>query len=56
VPITAFTETARWAVVLARSEAHGLGQDRLGTEHLLLGLLGVEEGLAARVLGSFEVA
>lgn len=54
VPITAFTETAREAIVLARAEAHGLGQDRLGTEHLLLGLLGVEDGLAARVLGSFD--
>jgi ATP-dependent Clp protease ATP-binding subunit ClpC len=42
--------------VLARAHAHGLGQDGLGTEHLLLGLLGVKEGLAAWVLGSFNVA
>jgi hypothetical protein len=43
VPITAFTEPARQAVVLARGEAHTLGQDGAGTEHLLLGfgLLGV---------------
>lgn len=55
VPIAAFTETAREAVVLAQAEAHGLDQDYLGTEHLLLGLLGVEEGLAHRVLRSFDV-
>jgi ATP-dependent Clp protease ATP-binding subunit ClpC len=29
-------------------------EHRLGTEHLLLGLLCVEDGLAARVLGSFD--
>jgi Clp amino terminal domain, pathogenicity island component len=46
----------REAVVLARAHAHGLGQDGLGTEHLLLGLLGVKEGLAAWVLGSFNGA
>jgi hypothetical protein len=40
VPMTAFTEEAREAVVLSRAHARELGQDRVGTEHLLLGLNG----------------
>lgn len=55
VPIMAFTEEAREAVVLARAHAHARGDDRVGTEHLLLGLLDVSEGLAASVLGSLGV-
>jgi ATP-dependent Clp protease ATP-binding subunit ClpC len=55
VPMTAFTEEAREAVVLARARAHARGEDRVGTEHLLLGLLDVSEGLAASVLGSVGV-
>jgi ATP-dependent Clp protease ATP-binding subunit ClpC len=53
--MTAFTEEAREAVVLSRTQAREFGQDRVGTEHLLLGLLDVMEGLAARVLGSLDV-
>jgi len=41
---------ARRALELAEDEAHGWGHDRVGTEHLLLGLLAVEEGGAARAL------
>jgi ATP-dependent Clp protease ATP-binding subunit ClpC len=55
VPITAFTEQAREAVVLAQAAANVLDQDGLSTEHLLLGLLSVKDGLASRVLGSFDV-
>jgi ATP-dependent Clp protease ATP-binding subunit ClpC len=55
VPMTAFTEEAREAVVLARECAHARGDERVGTEHLLIGLLDVEEGLAASVLGSLGV-
>jgi ATP-dependent Clp protease ATP-binding subunit ClpC len=55
VPITAFTEEAREAVVLARAHAHARGKDRVGTEHLLLGLLDVSEGIAASVLGALGV-
>lgn len=51
-----FTERARQAVVLAQEEVRALGHDSIGTEHVLLGLLRVEEGLAARVLDSFGVA
>jgi Clp amino terminal domain, pathogenicity island component len=50
-----FTERARQAVVLAQDEARAFKHDYIGTEHLLLGLLREEEGLAARVLGSLHV-
>ena len=50
-----FTERARQVVVLAQDEARALKHNYIGTEHLLLGLLREEEGLAARVLRSFEV-
>jgi ATP-dependent Clp protease ATP-binding subunit ClpA len=42
-------------VVLAQEEARGLRHSHIGTEHLLLGLLRLEEGLAAHVLGSLGV-
>ncbi len=50
-----FTERARQVVVLAQEEARNLGHDYIGTEHVLLGLLREEEGLAARVLESLDV-
>jgi ATP-dependent Clp protease ATP-binding subunit ClpC len=50
-----FTERARHVVVLAQDEARLLKHNYLGTEHLLLGLLREEEGLAARILDSFEI-
>jgi ATP-dependent Clp protease ATP-binding subunit ClpC len=50
-----FTERARQVVVLAQDEARSLGHDWIGTEHLLLGLLREEEGIAARVLESREI-
>jgi ATP-dependent Clp protease ATP-binding subunit ClpC len=42
-------------VVLAQQEARALGHDYIGTEHILLGLLREDEGIAARVLRSFGV-
>src|SRR5215204_733586 len=50
-----FTERARQVVVLAQSEARALKHNYIGTEHLLLGLLREEEGVAARVLRSFDI-
>ena len=50
-----FTERARQVVVLAQEEARGLGHDYIGTEHILLGLLREEEGLAAIVLESLDI-
>ncbi|MBW3580669.1 MAG: Clp protease [Actinobacteria bacterium] len=46
-----FTQGARQVLVLAQAGAFNLGHDYIGTEHLLLGLLGEEEGVAASVLG-----
>jgi hypothetical protein len=50
-----FTERARLVVVLAQEEARTLKHNYIGTEHILLGLLREEEGLAARVLDSLEI-
>jgi ATP-dependent Clp protease ATP-binding subunit ClpC len=47
-----FTERARQVLVIAQDEARRLRHNYIGTEHILLGLLGEEEGLAARVLES----
>jgi ATP-dependent Clp protease ATP-binding subunit ClpC len=48
-----FTERGKKVVQLAHREALRLGNDVIGTEHLLLGLLAEGEGVAAHVLGAF---
>ena len=50
-----FTERARQVVVLAQEEARILKHNYIGTEHILLGQLREEEGLAARVLESLDI-
>jgi ATP-dependent Clp protease ATP-binding subunit ClpA len=50
-----FTERARQVVVLAQDEARALKHDYIGTEHILLGLMRDDDGLAARVLGALGV-
>jgi ATP-dependent Clp protease ATP-binding subunit ClpC len=50
-----FTGRARQVVVLAQDEARVLGHGYIGTEHILLGLLREEEGIAARVLESLDI-
>ncbi|MHB0915994.1 MAG: ATP-dependent Clp protease ATP-binding subunit [Thermoleophilia bacterium] len=50
-----FTERARQVVVLAQEEARALKHNYIGTEHLLLGLLREEEGIAAQVLTALDV-
>ena len=50
-----FTERARKVVVLAQEEARHFNHNYIGTEHLLLGLLREDEGVAARALGSLNV-
>ncbi len=50
-----FTERARQVVVLAQEEARTLKHNYIGTEHILLGLLREEGGVAARVLESMDV-
>jgi hypothetical protein len=51
-----FTTPARGVVVLAQAEARELGRSHIGTEHLLLGLLGQPEELPARALERLGVS
>jgi ATP-dependent Clp protease ATP-binding subunit ClpC len=50
-----FTERARHVVVRAQEEARVLQYNYIGTEHILLGLLGEKEGLVPGVLDSLGV-
>jgi hypothetical protein len=50
-----YTERGRQVIVLAQDESRLLRHNFIGTEHLLLGLLREEEGLAARVLGALDI-
>jgi Clp amino terminal domain, pathogenicity island component len=50
-----FTPRARSSVALAQSAAQGLCHNYVGTEHLLLGLFGEPDGVAARVLARLGV-
>jgi len=51
-----FTDQARRVVVQAQEEARTLGHNYIGTEHILLGLLGEREGLAAQALSTLGVS
>ena len=51
-----FTEKARRVVVYAQEEAKKLNQNYIGTEHLLLGLIKEQEGIAARALESLDIS
>ena len=50
-----FTDKARKVLVLAQDEARGLHQPYVGTEHILLGLIKEEDGLAAKSLERLNV-
>ena len=50
-----FTERARQVVTLSQEEARLLHHRTIGTEHLLLGLLREEQGLAAQALNASGV-
>jgi ATP-dependent Clp protease ATP-binding subunit ClpC len=50
-----FTERVRKVIYLARDEANRLQHEYIGTEHLLLGILRLGEGIAAEVLSRLEV-
>ena len=54
-PFERFTLHAKRALSLAQVEAERAQQRYIGTEHLLLGLLGAEEGLAALALRNLSV-
>jgi len=45
-----FTERAQMVMRLANENAQSLGQEYIGTEHILLGLVGEGSGVAAQVL------
>jgi hypothetical protein len=45
-----FTDRARQAIVNAQEQARTLRHDYIGTEHVLLGVLDVEQGAAAQVV------
>ncbi|MBN1192631.1 MAG: ATP-dependent Clp protease ATP-binding subunit [Coriobacteriia bacterium] len=51
-----FTEKARRVVVYAQEEARMLNQNYIGTEHLLLGLIREQEGIAAKALESLDIS
>jgi ATP-dependent Clp protease ATP-binding subunit ClpA len=46
-----FTNLAKRSITLSQDEAITLGHDFIGTEHILLGLVRVREGLAGEILG-----
>ena len=54
-PDLPYTSRAKKVLELAMSEARALNHSYVGTEHLLLGLLGEEKGIAAQVIASFGV-
>jgi ATP-dependent Clp protease ATP-binding subunit ClpA len=48
-----FTQRARHVVVLSQEEARLLNHNYIGTEHILLGLLGEPESIGGQILASF---
>jgi ATP-dependent Clp protease ATP-binding subunit ClpC len=50
-----FTDRASRVIVLAQEEARRLNHEHVGTEHLLLGLMEEDEGLAARTLTTLGI-
>jgi len=54
-PFERFTERAKKVLTLAQNEAERSGHSYIGTEHLLLGLLRENEGLAGKVLANLGV-
>src|SRR5215471_10891812 len=54
-PFERFTERAKKVLVLAQEEAERSHHSYIGTEHLLLGLIREDEGLAAMVLCNFAI-
>jgi len=51
-----FTDRARRVVVISQEEARLLHHNYIGTEHILLGLLREQEGVAGRVLEGFGMS
>ena len=55
VPFDKFTERARRVLSLAQEEAQRFQHNYIGTEHLLLGLVRQQDGIAAQVLTNLGV-
>src|SRR5947208_6913673 len=51
-----FTDRARRVVVLAQEEARMLNHNYIGTEHILLGLIHEDEGIACKALESLGIS
>lgn len=51
-----FTDRGRRVICLAQEEARQLGHNYIGTEHVLLGLIHEDEGVAARALKSLGIS
>ncbi len=47
-----FSSSARKVIMKAQEESNSLGHNLVGTEHLLLGLTAIDEGLAAKALAN----
>ncbi len=52
---TRFTDRAQKVILIAQEEAKRLNHDYVGTEHILLGLVALGEGVAAQVLTNLGV-
>jgi hypothetical protein len=53
--LSRFTERARTSIREAQAASTRLGHSYVSTEHLLLGLLAVPEGIAGRILAEHEI-
>ncbi|PKN78312.1 MAG: NDP-hexose 4-ketoreductase, partial [Chloroflexi bacterium HGW-Chloroflexi-9] len=51
-----FTERARRVLTLAQEEAQRFNHNYIGTEHLLLGLIREQDGIAAKALESLSIS
>jgi DNA-binding transcriptional regulator YhcF (GntR family) len=51
-----FSDEVRWVLAEAKREADALSHDYVGTEHILLALIGVKESLGGRVLSAMGVS
>ena len=50
-----FSEKARMVLIMAQEEAKGFRHHSVGTEHILLGLIMEQEGIAGKTLRQFSV-
>ncbi len=56
MPYIPYSPKARHILSLAGDEAKRLGSTKIGTEHILLGLLSDDQTIAARILSSYDLS